>query len=251
MAGPAPADALAGRDAVVQPRRRERRAALVVGGQAAHAARPASSARATLSRGCGSPTPPDGARLGLGVGLLRRARRRARRRGRRAGRRLPRRGLRRLGARGAPGRGARDARRRRPDRDRPGRGLRGARDDADAVQARGRWPGRRRAAVHAVDPPRGRDRPAVRRAGPPGFSGPINGAAPEPVDEPRLLTRARPRAAPARRSRRSRPRRSRSSTATWPRSWSSGVRMVPGRADELGYTFRHPDLDEALGSTLQ
>ncbi|MDP1846611.1 MAG: TIGR01777 family oxidoreductase [Solirubrobacteraceae bacterium] len=29
-----------------------------------------------------------------------------------------------------------------------------------------------------------------------------------------------------------------------------GVRMVPGRAAELGYEFRHPDLDEALASTL-
>jgi NAD dependent epimerase/dehydratase family enzyme len=29
-----------------------------------------------------------------------------------------------------------------------------------------------------------------------------------------------------------------------------GVRMVPGRAGELGYGFRHPDLDEALRSTL-
>jgi uncharacterized protein len=30
----------------------------------------------------------------------------------------------------------------------------------------------------------------------------------------------------------------------------NGVRMVPGRAAELGYEFRHPDLDEALSSTL-
>ena len=30
----------------------------------------------------------------------------------------------------------------------------------------------------------------------------------------------------------------------------NGVRMVPGRAAELGYEFRHPNLDEALGSTL-
>ncbi|HVF77870.1 MAG TPA: TIGR01777 family oxidoreductase [Solirubrobacteraceae bacterium] len=30
----------------------------------------------------------------------------------------------------------------------------------------------------------------------------------------------------------------------------NGVRMVPGRADELGYTFKHPDLDEALRDTL-
>jgi uncharacterized protein (TIGR01777 family) len=30
-----------------------------------------------------------------------------------------------------------------------------------------------------------------------------------------------------------------------------GVRMVPGRAAELGYEFRHRDLDEALRSTLE
>jgi NAD dependent epimerase/dehydratase family enzyme len=30
----------------------------------------------------------------------------------------------------------------------------------------------------------------------------------------------------------------------------TGVRMVPGRADELGYRFRHPKLDEALADTL-
>jgi uncharacterized protein (TIGR01777 family) len=30
----------------------------------------------------------------------------------------------------------------------------------------------------------------------------------------------------------------------------TGVRMIPGRADELGYEFRHPDLDEALSDTL-
>jgi len=29
-----------------------------------------------------------------------------------------------------------------------------------------------------------------------------------------------------------------------------GVRMIPGRAAELGYEFRHPSLDEALASTL-
>jgi len=31
----------------------------------------------------------------------------------------------------------------------------------------------------------------------------------------------------------------------------NGVRMVPGRAPELGYEFQHPDLDEALRSTLE
>jgi len=31
----------------------------------------------------------------------------------------------------------------------------------------------------------------------------------------------------------------------------TGVRMVPGRAPELGYEFTHPDLDEALRDTLK
>jgi NAD dependent epimerase/dehydratase family enzyme len=31
----------------------------------------------------------------------------------------------------------------------------------------------------------------------------------------------------------------------------TGVRMVPGRAGELGYEFRYPDLDEALRDTLE
>ncbi len=31
---------------------------------------------------------------------------------------------------------------------------------------------------------------------------------------------------------------------------TAGVRMVPGRAEELGYGFAHPDLHEALRDTL-
>jgi uncharacterized protein (TIGR01777 family) len=30
----------------------------------------------------------------------------------------------------------------------------------------------------------------------------------------------------------------------------TGVRMIPGRAEELGYEFAHPDLDAALRDTL-
>jgi len=30
----------------------------------------------------------------------------------------------------------------------------------------------------------------------------------------------------------------------------TGVRMVPGRADELGYTFAHPEIDGALADIL-
>ncbi len=83
----------------------------------------------------------------------------------------------------------------------------------------------------------------------PGFSGPVNGSAPEPAtnrDFSRALGRAlrRPAFAPI-------------PAAALKLLYGEmgqivieGVRMVPGRAGELGYTFRHPDLDEALRSTL-
>jgi uncharacterized protein len=83
----------------------------------------------------------------------------------------------------------------------------------------------------------------------PSFSGPINGSAPEPAtnrDFSRALGRAlrRPTFAPI------------PSAAIellygdMAQIVVEGVRMVPDRAGELGYTFRHPDLDEALSSTL-
>ena len=83
----------------------------------------------------------------------------------------------------------------------------------------------------------------------PSFSGPVNGSAPEPAtnrDFSRALGRAlhRPAVAPI------------PSAAIkllygdMAQIVVEGVRMVPDRAAELGYTFRHPDLDEALGSTL-
>ena len=40
------------------------------------------------------------------------------------------------------------------------------------------------------------------------------------------------------------------STARWPRSSPTGARAVPARATELGYVYRHPDLDEALKAAL-
>jgi uncharacterized protein (TIGR01777 family) len=82
-----------------------------------------------------------------------------------------------------------------------------------------------------------------------GFSGPVNGAAPEPVtnrDFSRALGRAlhRPAIAPI-------PAAAiKVLYGEMAQIVVSGVRMVPGRAGELGYTFRHPDLDEALSSTL-
>jgi uncharacterized protein len=83
----------------------------------------------------------------------------------------------------------------------------------------------------------------------PSFSGPINGSAPEPAtnrDFSRALGRAlhRPAFAPI------------PSAAIkllygdMAQIVVEGVRMVPDRAGELGYTFRHPDLEEALSSTL-
>ena len=84
----------------------------------------------------------------------------------------------------------------------------------------------------------------------PDFSGPINGSAPEPAtnrDFSRALGRAlhRPAFAPI-------PAAAiKLLYGDMAQIVVNGVRMVPGRAAELGYTFRHPDLDEALGSTLR
>ena len=83
----------------------------------------------------------------------------------------------------------------------------------------------------------------------PGFTGPVNGSAPEPAtnrDFSRALGRAlhRPAFAPI-------PAAAiKVLYGDMAQIVVKGVRMVPGRAAELGYTFRHPDLDEALGSTL-
>jgi uncharacterized protein len=82
-----------------------------------------------------------------------------------------------------------------------------------------------------------------------GFSGPVNGSAPEPVtnrDFSRALGRAlhRPAFAPI-------PAAAiKVLYGDMSQIVVKGVRMVPDRAAELGYTFRHPDLDEALRSTL-
>jgi uncharacterized protein len=82
-----------------------------------------------------------------------------------------------------------------------------------------------------------------------GFSGPVNGSAPEPVtnrDLSRALGRAlhRPAFAPI-------PAAAiKVLYGDMSQIVVKGVRMVPDRAAELGYTFRHPDLDEALRSTL-
>jgi uncharacterized protein len=81
------------------------------------------------------------------------------------------------------------------------------------------------------------------------FSGPVNGSAPEPVTNrefSKALGRAlrRPAVAPV-------PAAAiKALYGEMSEIVVNGVRMVPGRAGELGYTFRHPDLDEALRSAL-
>jgi uncharacterized protein (TIGR01777 family) len=83
----------------------------------------------------------------------------------------------------------------------------------------------------------------------PGFAGPINAAAPEPVtnkDFSKALGKAlhRPAAAPV-------PGFTiKLMYGEMAQIVLTGVRMVPGRAPELGYSFEHPDLDEALRDTL-
>ena len=133
-------------------------------------------------------------------------------------RRLPRRGLRGLGARGAARGRARPARRHGPHRRGARPERRRAGEDAAVLQARRRRPGRGRRPVHAVDPRRRRGRALPR------------GARRRRLGRARS-TRARPSRSPTRRSPRrsaarctappSRPcpaSRSAPSTARWPRS---------------------------------
>lgn len=83
----------------------------------------------------------------------------------------------------------------------------------------------------------------------PTFQGPINAAAPEPVTNKafaKALGRAinRPAVAPV-------PAFSiKLLYGEMSQIVLDGVRMVPGRVAELGYEFKHTDLDEALRSTL-
>jgi uncharacterized protein (TIGR01777 family) len=83
----------------------------------------------------------------------------------------------------------------------------------------------------------------------PGFAGPINASAPAPVtnkDFSKALGKAlhRPAAAPI-------PGFTiKLMFGEMSQIVLTGVRMLPGRAVELGYEFQHPDLDEALRDTL-
>ncbi|MEA2154826.1 MAG: uncharacterized protein QOE11_966 [Solirubrobacteraceae bacterium] len=83
----------------------------------------------------------------------------------------------------------------------------------------------------------------------PSFAGPINASAPNPVTNKEFshaLGRAlhRPAVAPI-------PGFTiKAMYGEMAQIVLKGVRMVPGRAPELGYEFAHPDLDEALRDTL-
>jgi uncharacterized protein (TIGR01777 family) len=83
----------------------------------------------------------------------------------------------------------------------------------------------------------------------PSFSGPINASAPEPVTN-KAFAKALGRAL-------HRPALARvpgfvikGMYGAMSQIVLTGVRMVPGRAEELGYAFQHPELDEALRDTL-
>lgn len=82
-----------------------------------------------------------------------------------------------------------------------------------------------------------------------GFAGPINGSAPAPVTNKafsRALGRAlhRPALVPV-------PGIAAKLMAGEVAQYAvTGVRMVPGRADELGYAFAYPDVDGALADVL-
>jgi len=82
-----------------------------------------------------------------------------------------------------------------------------------------------------------------------GWSGPVNASAPTPVTNKefsRALGRAlhRPAVAPV-------PALAiKALYGEMAQIVTTGVRMVPRRATELGYAFAHPELDEALRSAL-
>ena len=143
-----------------------------------------------------------------------------------------------------------DARRLHPHRGRALTRRRGAGQDAAVLQAGDRRPGGGRSPVRPVDPSRRRRRgvPALPRSrwgrgrGQPHRS--------QSRHQRRALPGARPRPRPPGRA--ARPRRSRSScsTARWPR-WSppASARSRPS-CGELGYAFRHPEIEAALKDVL-
>ena len=74
----------------------------------------------------------------------------------------------------------------------------------------------------------------------------------EPGDQPRVLQGARAGAAPPRRHARSRSSRSpRMRGSELADAVAGGARVLPRRALDLGYEFRHPELDEALRAALR
>ena len=83
----------------------------------------------------------------------------------------------------------------------------------------------------------------------PTFQGAINASAPEPVTNKAFAKALGTRDPPSRG--RARPAFSiKLLYGEMSQIVLTGVRMVPGRAAELGYEFKHPDLDEALRDTL-
>ena len=109
---------------------------------------------------------------------------------------------------------------------------------------------RRRRAVHVVDPPRRRGRaPALGPRQRP-VSGTINATAPNPVTNrefSKALGRAlhRPAFMPVPKFAVSAMRGGELADAV-----AGGARVLPRRALDMGYEFRHPELDEALTSAL-
>ena len=120
-------------------------------------------------------------------------------------------------------------------------------EDAAAVSPRRRRPGRRRAPVHLLDPPR---RPRRDDRGGASRDERWSGPSTRPRPSPSATATSRARSAerckrPALAARAGR-RAARCSTARWPRSSPTGARVVPAKPLVLGYEFAHAELAEAL-----
>ena len=216
---PAPAEALAGRDAVVHLAGEN--VAQRWSDDAKRRIRSLARARHAQPRGRDRGGRPAPARAGLL--LRRRLLRPARRRARSTSRPRP-------AATSSPSvcvvwerearRAAepRPARRHRPHRRRARPGRRRAGEDAAVLQALRRRPGRRRRPVPVVDPRRRRGRALPRGARRRGLGGSGQRQRPRAGHQQGVLEGARARAAPPRLRPGARPRRARRSTARWPRS---------------------------------
>ena len=253
-AGPAPADALAGRDARRPPRRRERRPALERRGQAAHPRQSRELGTRNLVAGLRAADPRPGVLVSASaVGYYGPHGDERVDEDTPAGRRLPRRGLRGLGARGATRPrtlGVRVVQRPHRRRARQGAAARWRRCCRSSGSASaGRWRAATSTCRGSTSTTSSASTCRARRRAP----GRARSTPPRPSPSPTRSSRRRSAARCT--ARRSRPCPGFAVRAALRRDGRDRHRRASARSRSaratLGFSFRHPDLDEALRSALR